>query len=340
MSEGDNESLGRNMFFVANRQAGILSIAATKRQHDSVAQYLHHLKRNATAQVLIEAKVVEVQLNEEFQSGINWSLLSQDFGGSGSFDFESTFGPSVDRSNLFRIALNPNDPTASIGSVIDLTERFGTTRTLSNPRLHAINNQPAVLTFAENRVFFEVQIENEPDTIEASGQTTQGQLTIETERRSIPIGIILTILPSINLDENEVTLNVRPTLTRQVDEVTDPGSAFASQILIPDAENRFTNTVPIVEVRELDSIMRLRSGEIMVIGGLMEQEANNADSGVPFLSGIPFLGNMFKGVEKSETNSELVIFIRATIVTPHGNYTEADKRVYEKFTNDPRPIAF
>ncbi len=336
---GEGAQVGENQFFVINRQAGIISIAASQKQHESVKQYLDFLKRSATAQVLIEAKVVEVELDERFQSGIDWNLIQQNIG-SGDWNIGAGFAPEIDSANFVRLALNPNDPTANINTVLDLTERFGTTRTLSNPRLHAINNQPAVLTFAENRVFFEVQVEQEPDTIDAAGQTQQGQLTVETERRSIPIGIILTILPSINLEHNEVTLSVRPTLTRQVDEVVDPGSAFAAEILIPNPDQRFTNTVPIVEVRELDSIMRLRSGQVMVIGGLMEQANTNIDNGVPFLAGIPFLGNAFKGVDKTSRNRELVIFIRATIVSPQGYYDEADKRVYQKFTDDPRPIAF
>ncbi len=333
------KNLGKNMFYVINRQAGVLSVAASQAQHESIKHYLDFLKRNATAQVLIEAKVVEVDLDDAFQSGINWNILQKKVGAT-DWSIGAAFGPDIDKSNLVKLALTPTDPNASLDAVLNLTERFGTTRTLSSPRLHAINNQPAVLTFAENRVFFEVQLNQQPDTIDAAGQTQKGQLSVQTNRRSIPIGIILNILPSVNLDSNEVTLSVRPTLTRQVGSVVDPGAAFANEILIKDPAERFVNTVPIVEVRELDSIMRLRSGQVMVIGGLMEQAANNTDNGVPFLSGIPYLGNIFKGTDKKNNNRELVIFIRATIVSPEGSYHNADKNLYNKFTSDPRPIAF
>jgi general secretion pathway protein D len=332
-------TLAANLFYVINRQAGVLSVAATHSQHENVERYLGFLKRNATAQVLIEAKVVEVDLNEQFQSGIDWNLLQKNIGQS-DWQINTGFGPEIDNANLIRFALTPTDPDANIDAVLTLTEKFGATRTLSSPRLHAINNQPAVLTFAENRVFFEVQLDQQPDTIDSAGQVRRGQLSVQTERRSIPIGIILNILPSVNLESNEVTLSVRPTLTRQVGSVVDPGAAFASRILIDDPNERFVNTVPIVEVRELDSIMRLRSGQVMVIGGLMEQASVNDDSGVPFLSGVPFVGNLFKGVDKQGTNRELVIFVRASIVSSEGNYDEADKRLYQKFTKDPRPIAF
>jgi general secretion pathway protein D len=197
-----------------------------------------------------------------------------------------------------------------------------------------------VQTFAQNRVFFEVNVTQQPEVVDPNGQVRPGQLTVDTQRRSIPIGIILNILPSINVDSNEVTLSVRPTLTRQVDEVVDPGSAFASRILIDDPEDRFVNTVPIVEVRELDSIMRLQSGQVMVIGGLMEQKNANTDNGVPFMSGVPFLGNLFKGVDKESSNKELIIFIKASIVTPEKGYHPTDKKLYQKYNDDPRPIAF
>ncbi len=329
-------TIGENMFYVINKQAGILSVAASEKQHLGVKRYLDFLKRNATAQVLIEAKVVEVELNREFRSGIDWNLIQQNIG-SGTWNIGTTFTQDFDVDNVVNFALNPNDPNANINAVLNLTERFGTTRTLSSPRLHAINNQPAVLTFAENRIFFDIDVQpGQVQTIDGVTQTLP--TTFSSTPRSIPIGIILNILPSINLDRNEVTLSVRPTLTRQIDQVADP----IIPILLQQAGTSETvnNNIPIVEVRELDSIMKLRSGQVMVIGGLMEEAANNVDNGVPFLAGIPFIGNAFKGVSKSSTNSELIIFIRATIVTPQGSYSDADQRVYEKFTDDPRPIAF
>jgi MSHA type pilus biogenesis protein MshL len=331
--------LGENMFYVINRQAGILSVAASEQQHVGVSQYLEFLKRNATSQVLIEAKVVEVELNRQFQSGIDWNLVQQNIG-SGTWNVGTTFTEDFDVNNVVNFALNPNDPNANINAVLNLTERFGTTRTLSSPRLHAINNQPAVLTFAENRIFFDIDVQQgQVTTVNGVSQTQPP--TITSTPRSIPIGIILNILPSINLDKNEVTLSVRPTLTRQIDQVADPTVPLLLEINgASGLSDNISNNIPIVEVRELDSIMKLRSGQVMVIGGLMEESSNNVDNGVPFLSGIPFLGNAFKAGSKSSTNSELIIFIRASIVSPQGSYQEADKRVYEKFSDDPRPIAF
>jgi len=333
-------SFAGGAFYVVNRQAGMLSVSGSQRQHELVTKYLEQIKASASAQVLIEAKIVEVSLRDEYRTGINWSAIES---GPGTDGISLNFDPSTpfDATSIATGRLSFAGAGIDLGAVIDLTEQFGTTRTLSSPRLHAINNQPAVLTFAENRIFFEVDVEREDDQI-IDGELVPGSTSVTSERRSVPIGIILNILPSIDTKRNEVTLNVRPTLSRQVATVTDPGSAITNSILQsidPDADT-FVNAVPVVEVRELDSIMKLRSGQVMVIGGLMEQSSNNTDLGTPFLGEIPLLGNLFKGVDKTEDTTELVIFIRATIVTPHGNYHDADRRVYEKYTNDPRPLNF
>jgi len=333
-------------YFIINRQAGLLSASATQRQHEMLKHYLQHLKRNASAQVLIEAKIVEVELNQGYQSGVDWSSVIGNTDLNLNFPTTSTngatvtvLGPGIDSDNVG--AVNPegdNNLGVNLDAVVQLTEQFGTSRTLSSPRLHAINNQQAVLTFAENRIFFEVDIEEEADQTLPDGTRTEGSRSVETTRRSVPIGIILSILPSINLDKNTVTLNVRPTLSRQVDTVQDPGSAILNQDL--DADQQFVNEVPVVEVRELDSVMKLNSGSVMVIGGLMEDINQNTDEGVPYASAIPWIGNAFKSTNKQTTKRELIIFIKASIISPSGSYQPADKMIYDKFTDDPRPLVF
>lgn len=344
---GGGSAQGANgSFYVMNRQAGILSVSATERQHEMLRKYLNYLERNASAQVLIEAKIVEVELNKGYQSGVNWNAVigNTDFNVAYPTTFTNgstltVLGPGIDPTD----GVGPANPTGdnnlgiNLDAVVQLTERFGTSRTLSSPRLHAINNQQAVLTFAENRIFFEVDVQREDDQV-VNDTTIPGTTSIESTRRSVPIGIILNILPSINLDRNEVTLSVRPTLSRQVDTVQDPGSALLNNDL--DADQQFINEVPVVEVRELDSVMKLKSGSVMVIGGLMEDVTRNDDEGVPFVSGVPWIGNAFKSTLKSTTKRELIIFIKASIIDSDGGYTPADKTIYEKFSDDPRPLVF
>ena len=316
-------------FYVINRQAGILTVAASERQHARIREYLHMLKRSSSAQVLIEAKILEVELDKQYQSGIDWTAAIS------NADFQLSTPSTI--TDGATISLIDGVSNLSLDAVVQLAERYGASRTLSSPRLHAVNNQQAVLTFAENQVFFEVDIQREDSQV-VDGVVIPGSTTVETTRRSVPIGIVLNILPSINLEEGEVTLSVRPTLTRQTSSVTDPGSAIINADL--DADQQFVNEIPIIEVRELDSVMKLKSGSVMVIGGLMEEISNNVDTGVPGLSSVPWLGNAFKSVSKENAKRELIIFIKATIVSADGSFDDADRHLYEKFSDDHRPLVF
>ncbi|MBY0354101.1 MAG: hypothetical protein K2Q12_00040 [Rickettsiales bacterium] len=318
-----------------NRQAGIIAVSASQHQHEIIKKYIEEIKRSASAQVLIEAKIIEVSLNDEFRSGIDWRFLNGKFTGSGAFNVNI---PATAGANVASFTLG--DSESDLSAAVDLIEVFGTSRTLSSPRLHAINNQPAVLTFTRNEVFFEIEYE-QGQTV-STGNVAQTQSpTITSTRQTLPIGIILNILPSIDVDHNEVTLNVRPTLTRRVGQVEDPGAALAAALNRVSLGTDFPpNLIPVVEVRELDSILKVNSGDVMVIGGLMQQGSDNTDRGLPWFADLPVVGNAFKSVEKTNQNSELIIMIRATIVSPQGSYSATDKQIYEKFNRDPRPLAF
>ncbi|MDG1285996.1 MAG: hypothetical protein P8P30_00350 [Rickettsiales bacterium] len=326
-------------FYVLNKQAGILTISASERQHELIGRFINRIRTNASAQVLIEAKIVEVALNDRYQSGVEWSTISDKIGLVTNFN-------AVDFTNGGFTATLSDKLLGGLGGDVDgaagpdlndflqLVEGFGTTRTLSSPRLHAINNQQAVLTFAENFVYFEINVERETDTTTG---TNQELLTVDSQVKTVPIGIILTLQPSINADTGEITLMVRPTLSRVTNFVSDPAVAF---LATQGGGANITNEIPVVEVRELDSILKLKSGQVMIIGGLMEDSSRNTDNGVPGVSSVPWLGNLFKSVDKTDTKRELIIFIRATLVGTDGYAHDADKTIYEKFTDDPRPLKF
>lgn len=338
--------------FNINRKAGVISVSATERQHEKVNAFIEKIRQNSSAQVLIEAKILEVSLDDNYQSGINWDQIRG--GGPVTWDNVNITGqfdnPVTSGTPFIQAQLIDKFGKLDIDATITLAEQFGTVRTLSSPRLNAINNQPAVLTFARNRVFFNLDVQVTPATTSDTG-TTDPQTSITSEVQTVPIGIILNILPSIDLKDNEVTLSVRPTLTRVVREVDDPALPLQIASLQANTRNPLpqaladrlasaTNKVPIVEVRELDSIMKVKSGQVMVIGGLMENTSTNDEGGVPYADEVPVLGNFFKRTTKADSNKELVIFIKATIVSPNGDTHDADRKLYNKFTDDPRPLAF
>lgn len=326
-----------------NKQAGVIAVLANQRQHREVSKYLEKIKRQQSAQVLIEAKVVEVTLSEEHRNGIDWSVAAKSLSGlpdvqiGGKFPASPLSGEFGTSDDFFSLSL-PNQEVLGIRGLnldgfIQFAEGFGVTRTLSSPRINAINNQQAVLSFATNRTYYELEIQENNTTNTGGGSQ---DLNISSTLKSVPLGVILNIQPSINLDTNEITMNVRPTLTREKGTARDPGFALQAARL---GQPNLVNEAPIVEVRELDSILKIKSGQVMVIGGLMQETVENKDTGVPYLSNMPFTGNLFKKSQKDKSVVETVIFIKATIVPGFG-VDPADKKLYRKFTNDRRPLTF
>lgn len=334
--------------FVVNRQSNVLTVNASQAQHEMIELFLSMLSRNSSAQVLIEAKIVEVSLADQFLSGVNWNSVL-----GGAKITPGTYLPAA-QGSLVLPTINQLATTAAssqvgaftlgvetgdLDAVAALTQRFGTTRTLSSPRLSAINNQQAVLTFARNEIFFNCTAQ--AGTVVANTGTTGStatQPTVTCEQQTVPIGIIMSILPSINLATQEVTLNVRPTLTRQVKTVQNPGNVLAAAVVALPPGTTINSDVPVIEVRELDSVMKVKSGGVMIIGGLMEDATRNEVTGVPGLNEVPFLGNLFKSRGEDSLKRELIIFIKATIVNPDGSAAPIDRAIYNKYTTDPRPL--
>jgi general secretion pathway protein D len=336
--------------FTLNRQAGTLTVAATERQHEMIRQFISAIDFNVSSQVLIEAKIVEVSLNDLYQTGIDWTKIGTSAASfSGSFDRVT---PSLSGGGSGRITILKDNflGNTDLSAAVSLLSEFGTARALSSPRLSAMNNQKAVLSFVENLLYFEIECEVTDAVAGVGGQPgTPAKVDISSEKKEEPLGIILNLQPSINKETNEVTLGIRPVLSRLVRMVPDPGFEIckAQAISAPGTSTSVINAIlgvksefPQVEKRELDSILKIKSGQVMVIGGLLEDRIINTDAGLPGVSEVPYLGNLFKSVEKSNQKKELVILIRATIVDSQGYMDAADKGIYQKFIQDPRPILF
>lgn len=326
--ENPGQSNSSSNFISVNRQAGLITVMTTSRKHDRIREYLNRIILSAKSQVLIEAKILEVTLDDKYRAGINWSAVIDDQGLNASLDVLTgdTEAFTFSASNLFG---------RNLSAAINLTEEFGTSKTLSSPRILATNNQQAVLTFAENQVYFTLDIEREDeDATDTTASSTT--FTFESELQTIPIGVILTLQPSIDLENNEVIMNIRPTLSRITEQVADPGvELFAQQEGLVDV----TSEVPVVEVREMDSVLKVRSGEVMVIGGLMEERSINTDTGIPGFASLPAVGNFFKQSSKDTTVVETVIFLKATIVKDNSVGIQ-DQHFYNVFSSERRPFTF
>lgn len=312
------------------RQAGLLSVFGTQRQHDAVKSYLQKLRRAISAQVLIEAKIVEVTLRKQFSSGINWRAIFKDLQVAGRFGRGISTPPfdsfSAATSGVFSAAVDGED----FGVLLSFLEEFGTTRTLSSPRITVLNNQTAILKVAQNQVFFELDVQRE--VVDNNNDNNINDiLTIDSQARTVPIGLVLAVQPSINLGEDRITMTIRPTITRIAEFVSDPAVSILS-------EQEVESLIPVVETREVDSVLELQSGEIAVLGGLMQERADNADAGLPVLSRIPWLGYLFKSRSEDSELVELVVLLRVQILQ-QPTVPAADRRLLDGFVRDPRPFA-
>lgn len=322
--------------FSIHKQAGIISIKTTQKKHDQIAKYLDLLQESVGRQVLIEAKIIEVNLKDQFKTGINWNLLR------GTFALQAPLGEVAGVGQLEEAVAPPRD-VFSIGGnaekitgLLSVLNQFGTVRALSNPRLTVMNNNPAVLKVARNKVYFKLN--------QTRDFLHHGDLNRERERsyfssdiKTVPIGLMMYVHPTIDRT-GRIIMTLRPTISQVIQEVPDPAVAIASQ-----AAQR--SLVPEVQVRELDTILSMQSGEIVVVGGLMEERSANQQDGVPTAEDVPLLGGLFKGKSHDRSVTELVIFIRATVVENdfetevlEDTIDAADKNLYENHITDPRPL--
>ena len=203
-----------------------------------------------------------------------------------------------------------------------------------------LNNQSAVLNVATNEVFFEVEV----DTTTDDGAT---QTDVDSEIRNVPVGVLVNVQPSINLEDSTISMALRPTITAISDEEADPGVAFAAATLIAnlpagaDVPEIPQNLVPELSVQEIDSVIKVRSGQPIVMGGLLQDRVTTNDSGVPVLSETPVVGSLFKRHNDSIQKTELVIFLKATILdNPNQSIHNTDKDLYRNFSSDRRPLRF
>ncbi|MGH8609984.1 MAG: type II secretion system protein GspD, partial [Gammaproteobacteria bacterium] len=269
---------------IPNPESGIINVRASSRQHQEIQRFVDTVLGSARRQVLIEATVVDVTLNDTHQAGIDWEFLSEETASSGDTGFDISSIPSA----VFGV---PPVEQTFVGTFFDLNgdrisvtvqalERFGDVKVLSSPRLMVLNNQTAVLKVARNVVYFEInQSVNQVQGAQSQAVTT----TVHT----VPVGFMMTVTPQIN-DNGIITLNVRPTISRIFRFVADP----AVQLIATGAEAE--NQVPEIEVREVESMLRLRHGQIGLLGGLMQDNVSLNTEGVPLLSRIPGIGNAFK----------------------------------------------
>ena len=295
-----SQPVGDGKYDVAvNPVAGTVSVLGTAKQQELVQQYLDRVMQSAQRQVLIEATIVEVSLKDQYRAGIDWSKALQGTTGWAINTLGGGTNALAGKLTPFIQATYTNSGSNGFAAAIDLLESFGKTKVLSSPKLMALNNQTALLKVVDNLVYFNVKADT--TTTANVGTTT----TFTTTPQTVPVGIVMTMTPQIN-QNGMVSLTVRPTISRNVGFVRDPNPSIPTNI---------PNQVPVIQVREMESLLQVQSGQTVVLGGLIQDDTNNARDGLPGLSRPEGLGAVFGQHERMNSQTELVIFLRPIVVS-------------------------
>lgn len=321
---------------IVNPEAGVVVVRATARQHEKVQEYLDLVLMNARRQVIIEATIAEVNLSDRYQQGINWQSLRSLRPGAPQAGFSiaqnqtglpvpdpfAAAAGSFTAPTPFSFLLNYVAPGMGISSTLSLLETFGKVKVLSSPKISVLNNQTAMLKVVNNVVYF--LIKNDSTT------TTTGTTNNFTSTpQSVSVGLVMSVTPQIS-ENGSILLNVRPTISSlQGAGKTDPTPGLA----VP-------NVVPEIQTREMESMLRLSDGEVAVMGGLMEDRVNYTSNEIPGLGGLPGIGNFFRNRDDTSTKTELVIFLKPTIIRDpsiNGDYRSFANQLPGKefFANKP-----
>ncbi len=318
-----------------NRQSGVVMALANSKVHRDIREYISKIKESIMSQVLIEAKIIEVSLKNEYRRGINWGLLNGRFGVTSSFANNASNG--LNNVGTHGTPMSFSYSKNNMSTIINALEEFGSTRTISNPRITAMNNQAAVLKVAQNHVYFKLNY----DKTYTSTTTDRTNISVSSDIRTVPIGLVMFVQPSIDTTNNTITLFLRPTITKLSSTVNDPAVDIAMRAATNEnAANATTyeqSKVPITEVREVASILKLNDGEIAVLGGFMEARSLKNNSGIPGYKDIPIAGELVSSNGLSDEIVELVILIKVKLANKPKLQKAADIRL-QRFVPDPRPF--
>ena len=278
--------------FVYNKMAGLIFATDFPKNLDAMGLFLETVEGAVHRQVVIEAKVVEVKLNEDSQAGINWNAvlgnalrIEQTLGVQGAFQATATY--------------------KDFNAVLSALQNQGTVDVLSSPTIATLNNQPAVIRVGTQDVFFTTTTQVDPRT----GTIVQTSVT----PAAINEGIVLDVTPQIS-DDGIITMDIHPTITERTGQATSPRG----------------DSVPIVDVRETDVVVRIAEGETVMIGGLISNRKIETINKIPVLGDVPLIGGLFRRSVKETRKVDLVILLTPRILNVRTAVDYTKKRLEEQ----------
>jgi MSHA biogenesis protein MshL len=328
--------VGETGSVVVSPQSGIVVVKATPASLHVVEKYLRASELVSARQIMLEAKIMEVDLNDGYQSGINWVTLqgSQYRAASGANPDNLNIDRSITGSlgeilastlpvatnatkGLFSMAFNDGD----FAAIINLVKSQGAVHVLSSPRIASINNQKAVLKVGTDDFF----------VTEVTGGTP-GTATTASTAPSVVVqpffsGVALDITPQID-DKDNITLHVRPSVSRVVEKSQTINLGTFGTLVLPLASS---------SISETDSVVRLKDGQIVAIGGLMSQTYDDSNNRIPLLGDIPYFGQLFGNTSRNSRKREMVVLIKTTLIRDREDWSRDLDETQRRFKTYDHP---
>lgn len=285
-------------YYTIDKHLGLISVSASRPMLQKISRYIDTLKKELYRQVAIEAKIVEVVINDTEKKGIDWSNLvntsvnMEMFGPQGIIYNPTSSNKAITQVSINPAVLTPNGNPFNI--LISALETQGPTNVLANPKISVLNGQPALISVGDTLKYI--------DAIESRVDATTGAVTYTVKTATLMSGLAMSVVASI-MDNNEIVLSLTP-VTSKLDGDTIPYEAVGLGKV----------GVPRIQLREMNTVVRVKSGEMLMIGGLIDNVESDSVKKVPFLSEMFGLGGLFSHSTKTKKKKELVILLQPKIL--------------------------
>jgi general secretion pathway protein D/MSHA biogenesis protein MshL len=293
-AKSSGDVAGGQGFYLIDKPVGLITVTAPRPVLEKIESYITTLKKSLYQQISIEAKILEVQLNDASSIGINWSNVLKDFDINGLIEFgDPTSGVVRLGANQFVSSVRLADKSFNV--LLNALNEQGTTKILSNPKISVMNGQPAMITVGKNVTYID-SIESDRDS-----DTNVVTFTVNTERILSGVGMALT---ATVLGKDEIIMNLVPITSELVEPIEYRDIGIDGGIV----------GLPIVNVREMATTVKVKGGEMLVIGGLISDTNKSTGEFAPGLGKIPILKYLFGHEEKQHIKSELIILLRPRLI--------------------------
>ncbi|MDR3672639.1 MAG: hypothetical protein P4L36_17465 [Holophaga sp.] len=305
---------------------GLVAVNADPAVQRRVAAFIRETQQRLQRQVLLEARIVEVTLGNDSQMGVNWNVLLGGTSGTtttSSFQAPNTSTQAGSDQGLFQLVTTG----AKVQATLSALARDNRLKVLSAPRLSTLNNQKAILRVVREEAYSLSSSQITPGTAGGAAVAT-GQIT----PLIVPVGIVLDVQPQIG-DDGTITLAVNPSVTELAQERT-----FSEPSPQPGSPPLASTTLPVVDRRDMDTVVRVRSGETLVLAGIIRNRQSTDNRGVPWVRSIPVIGPLFSRDEKSQTRTELAIFITPTLMNDAGQVATVRQGAEKRLDDAGAPL--